>query len=539
MRGREFMEFTFENQGTHTYLVYAVKPEDTVDTMSLGMLTNNKIPGLAAVQFTQKDAEKFIKYNISARVSVRQFLEGVVNRQRLVGVLQGIVTGLRSSREYMIDPKSVVMDLDYMFVDVSTYQTALVCLPLMNVEDNQVDLGMLLKDIVFHTQFDQTENGDYIAKLLNYLNKPTPFSLDEFGDVLDGIGQGGLAGSGPAGMSQAPAPAAPVQPSAAPAPAPAQTPAPVAAPQAVEPPATPAYTYQGKKAAKKPLVRGDAPVPPKAAPVPPKGTPMAAPVPPKAGKEKEPNAQPQQTQEKEISFFYLMQHYNKENAAAYKAQKQAKKEAKQAGGKEKAPKKAKDKGVPPVGMGYAVPGQSAPQAAPGPAAVPASAPVAAPTAPNPGPAPTAAPAPQPVAAPQPVQPTSPQPRPTMNFGETTVLMGGAAGETTVLGVGPGMTPATQPHLIRRKNNEKIPINKPVFRIGKERSYVDYFIGDNTAISRSHANFIIREGQYSVVDTNSTNHTFVNGTMVPSNQEVVVSHGDVIRLANEDFEFRLY
>lgn len=524
------MEFTFENQGTHTYLVYAVKPEDTVDTMSLGMLTNNKIPGLAAVQFTQKDAEKFIKYNISARVSVRQFLEGVVNRQRLVGVLQGIVTGLRSSREYMIDPKSVVMDLDYMFVDVSTYQTALVCLPLMNVEASQVDLGMLLKDIVFHTQFDQTENGDYIAKLLNYLNKPTPFSLDEFGDVLDGIGQGGLTG-----MSQAPAPAAPVQPNVAPAPAPA--PAPVAAPQAVEPPPTPAYTDQGKKAAKKPLVRGGAPVPPKAAPVPPKATPMAAPVPPKAGKEKEQNAQPQQTQEKEISFFYLMQHYNKENAAAYKAQKQAKKEAKQAGGKgkEKPPKKAKDKGVPPS---YSVPGQSAPQAA-GPAAVPASAPVAAPTAPSPGPVPTAAPAPQPVAAPQPVQPTPPQPRPTMNFGETTVLMGGAAGETTVLGVGPGMTPATQPHLIRRKNNEKIPINKPVFRIGKERSYVDYFIGDNTAISRSHANFIIREGQYSVVDTNSTNHTFVNGTMVPSNQEVVVSHGDVIRLANEDFEFRLY
>ena len=96
-----------------------------------------------------------------------------------------------------------------------------------------------------------------------------------------------------------------------------------------------------------------------------------------------------------------------------------------------------------------------------------------------------------------------------------------------------------PHLIRRKNNEKVSLNKPVFRIGKEKSYVDYFIGDNTAISRSHANIITRDGQYLVVDTNSTNHTFVNGMMIPSNQEVQINQGDVIRLANEDFEFHLY
>lgn len=39
-----------------------------------------------------------------------------------------------------------------------------------------------------------------------------------------------------------------------------------------------------------------------------------------------------------------------------------------------------------------------------------------------------------------------------------------------------------------KNNEKIKLVKPVFRIGKEKSYVDYFIGDNTTVSRSHARY---------------------------------------------------
>lgn len=125
-----------------------------------------------------------------------------------------------------------------------------------------------------------------------------------------------------------------------------------------------------------------------------------------------------------------------------------------------------------------------------------------------------------------------------NFGDTTVLSNPSA-ETTVLTNEKNMNQVILPHLIRRKTNEKINLNKPVFRIGKEKSYVDYFIGDNTAISRSHANFIIREGNYYIVDTNSTNHSYVNGNMIPSNVEVVISHGDIIRLANEDFEFKLY
>lgn len=575
------MEFTFENHGTNTYLVYSVKSEDTVDTMSLGMLTHNKIPGLANTQFAQMDANKFIKYNISAKVSVRQFLEGIVNKARLMGVFRGIVSGLLSAEEYMIDTRSVQLDLDYMFVDVSSYQTALICLPLMNTEQQTVDFGMMFKSIIFQTQFDQSENCDYIAKLLNYLNRASQFSLVEFRDVLNEIEHGRPAANGfgaPPENKQMPGPVQSVRASTQPSVG--------AVSQTVGPTSTPAYTPQGANIPgnKQPLVYGGAPVAPQSTPVtapaaapvvPPRPSPMVPPNQKKAGKEKAQDIQPHQPQEKEISFFYLMQHYNKENAAAYKAQKEAKKANAKGNGRGEKKAKGKDKAAPMGGVGYAVPPQAArtpmgamPQAArtpmgatpqptaspmrpgvPTPTTMPTA--TAVPTAVTPGaaqppvsPLPTAQTVQQPVVAPRPtqgpgeVQPPV-QPRPGINFGETTVLVGGTAGETTVLSATSGAAPMVTPYLIRKKNNEKIPLNKPVFRVGKERSYVDYFIGDNTAISRSHANFITRDGQHLVVDTNSTNHTFVNGAMIQSNQEVQINHGDMIRLANEDFEFRLY
>lgn len=96
-----------------------------------------------------------------------------------------------------------------------------------------------------------------------------------------------------------------------------------------------------------------------------------------------------------------------------------------------------------------------------------------------------------------------------------------------------------PYLIRVNTYEKVSVDKPVFRIGKEKSYVDYFVMNNNAVSRIHADISTKADSYFIKDNNSTNHTFVNGTMIPVNQNVQIFDGDSIMLANEPFEFHIY
>ena len=514
------MNFVFESQGTNTYLVYEIGAEDTIDTMSLGMLTNNNIPGLAHAIFTQMDATKYIKYNVSAKVSVKQFFEGQVNKKRLLGVFDGIINAMMSAEEYMIDINSILLDFNYIFADVSTCETVLICLPIAEANTG-TDLGSFFKSIMFGTQFDQTENCDHVAKIINYLNSNPVFSLSEFKKVIDSIGNSSV-------VTQTPV----QQPRVEPAPMPKKKPIqkPVQQPQSeirqenptvatvpvqLMPQSIPNYSKQN------------------AAPV--ATPPVNIPVKPNAKESDVPN-----TTEKPMSFFYLMQHYSKENKAIYDAQKAAKK-----GGEEQSapmvPTETASKqkpisnspfavpGVKP-NVGFAVPWQPAPQVNQ------SQKPVQQPTVqPKQQPAQTVyTPPSQPAYTP----PPKPQEQ-SASFGETTVLSGGGKiGETTVLGA-VSSEPQARPHLIRAKNNERINLDKPVFRIGKEKSYVDYFVSDNTAISRSHCNIISREGQYFIVDTNSTNHTYVNGGMIQSNVETPLSHETKIRLANEDFEFRLY
>lgn len=562
------MSFTYENQGNNTYLVYKIGASDNVDTMSLGMITNNKIDGIVPTLFTQSDTDRFIKYNISAKVSAKEFLSGVVNKKRLLGVFISVLKAIKSTEEYMIDARSLLIDLEHIYVDVSKCDAMLVCLPLVR-QNESVNIPMFFKQIMFSTQFDQNENCDYVAQIINYLNSTPVFSVDAFEKLLMDIDADNLniaASKAVAGQQK------PVQPQSQ---SQSQQPKPMqpAMNQLKNTQVQTNMPSQGKMQSQRETQSANNVVQPNQVN-------FAV-----------PNMNPQNqnrinnnvqmgtnisgtyvetTSEKQMSMFGLLTHYSKENKQIYERQKAQRKAQKEA---EKNGVAMPGQNVKASNASFAIPGQP-PQQRPQPAqAQPQNVMPQQPqqqfvqpqrqfTQSNQPQHQFAQPQPMPQAQQKPAQQVQPQPvqnqnantgmtgNPSVppqilenmtkagNFGETTVLgVGSEAGETTVLGT--SQAQIIKPYLLRIKNNERIELNKPVFRIGKERSYVDYFVSDNTAVSRSHANIINKDNEFYIVDTNSTNHTYVNGSMIQSNVETKIEHGTKIRLANEDFEFFMY
>lgn len=561
------MNFNYETQGAITYLVCELDPSDQLDNLTLGMLTNNHINGLAPVLYTEMDGQRFLKYNISAKVAVNQFFSGSMNKQRAMQAFQSILNALCSADEYMIDQNCFSVNPDHVFLNVSNCEAALVCIPVDSSRNINAETAALFKQIVFNTQFDPNEDSGYITQMISYLNSGSNFTVYGFRDLVQRIASGAAAPAGSAPQMQQPQPQ--TQVNRAPVPPvssfdstisiddmPAsmggrpQTPVNQGAPVINQQPAQP-----------QPQIRRPVPVQP-AQPQPQIQKPVTPQQPPVASKPQTPapNVQrppvqnsagfaipgqsgpgfaipgqgkpatntppvqptPQTQQpaqqsvgeqdEKKISFLGLMMHYNKENAAKYKAQKEAEKgKPKEKPVKQpKAPKQPKGQpAIPPQGQQPGYPPQGTPMGG--------------------------APGQQPFGGQQPGYRPPVAPIPVQNsFNETTVLSA-IGGETTVLSETPM---SNEPYLTRVKTGERVYINKPVFRIGKEKSYVDFFIADNTAISRSHCNIHSENGEYFIEDTNSTNHTYVNGRIINSNVKVKLSNGDKVRLANEDFTFSI-
>ena len=106
--------------------------------------------------------------------------------------------------------------------------------------------------------------------------------------------------------------------------------------------------------------------------------------------------------------------------------------------------------------------------------------------------------------------------------------------TMVLAEDPQMPPA---RLVRVNDGAEIKITKTNFTIGKAYGSVDFFIENNPAISRKHAEIVYNEGRFYIIDTKSTNHVCVDGKQIPPETPVPLSSGAKIRLADEIFEFR--
>ena len=562
------MNFTYETQGAITYLVCELAATEQVDSLTLGMLTNNHIPGLAPVLYTEMNGQRYLKYNISAKISADQFFSGNMNKQRILTAFSNILNAICSADEYMIDQNSFSVESKHIFLNVSSCESALICVPVTIEKDINAEVAVFFKQVLFTTQIDSSENISFVTEMITYLNNSATFNVYGFRDLVaklqstNGTAQAPIqnnmyASQGASVMSTpvtptpvaptpvaptpvAPTPAAPAssfnatitiddmpglmaqqtQPPVQPQVPPVQKPV-VPQPQVIpQSPVIPQKQMAPQKPVdkaqqtKQPVISGGRPItggtPSVAIPKPPVSNgagfaipgqqsnvakPVVAPV-SKANTASKPD-----NGEKKLSFLGLLTNYSKENAALYKAQKDEAKKSKTTQGKTVGKDVTDNKRIQSPAGNQPLIGGPARQ--------------------------------QPIVQQQyhpPIQPVPVQ----NSFNETTVLSS-FSGETTVLSANPV---SVEPYLTRVKTGERISLNKPVFRIGKEKSYVDYFIADNTAISRSHCNIHTENGEYFIEDTNSTNHTYINGKIINSNIKTKLTNGDKVRLANEDFIFSL-
>ena len=540
--------------------------------MALGMLTNNKIKGFAPAIYTEIDNQKFIKYNVSSHVTLSKLFMGDVRKMRLLKTFVNIVDAMQMLDAYMLDRRTIMLDRDYIYVDASTSDVSMICVPVVD-EFAPIDEREFFKNIIFSVSFAANENGDYVARILAYLNSVELFQLQDFKKMLEGLMSEqpavGMQNVQPAmgapymqnnPYQQTPA-GAPAQPQMNMKPAVMQQPVPPVQPQnrptdiGQEPAIQNVYVSSGASAKDIKLAKREEMLKQQEEeraremaknPIAPENVDMGFAVPgmstnqyaskPKAAAPAVPAKKASKgkknsgSSEDDISLFYLMQHYSKENKEKYKAAKERKKSGNTA---TEAPVAKKQASVikpmaasavqqPPVSNPY--------QAAP-----------AQPQAPvmnNPYQA-------APVQPQAPVM-NNPYPAPQMpamggmqdDYDQTTLIKNTGNTDdagTTVLNAATKVE--RHPYLYQVKNGRKIYLDKKTNRIGKNREVVDICIDGNPAISRCHAIFYRVDDACYIEDLNSTNGTFVDDQQITSNCKTMVRVGSRVKLGDEEFELR--
>ena len=141
--------------------------------------------------------------------------------------------------------------------------------------------------------------------------------------------------------------------------------------------------------------------------------------------------------------------------------------------------------------------------------------------PEPAPAPAPAPAAKAAPAPAPAQPTASEQ-------ETQVVQDDSNLETQVI----SSPQAKHAVLLETSVGREYPIESNLFTLGRDKA--SNVVVNDINVSRHHAEIVQRaDGTWALVDKNSTNGTFVNGTKVTQHN---LQEGDKISLGNAHFQF---
>ncbi len=80
------------------------------------------------------------------------------------------------------------------------------------------------------------------------------------------------------------------------------------------------------------------------------------------------------------------------------------------------------------------------------------------------------------------------------------------------------------------------INKDSFLIGRNSSAVDGVVSFNGMVSKVHCRIDKYRSKYALTDLKSANGTYINKSKLEPNKPYYIKNGDIIRLANSDFQF---
>lgn len=82
---------------------------------------------------------------------------------------------------------------------------------------------------------------------------------------------------------------------------------------------------------------------------------------------------------------------------------------------------------------------------------------------------------------------------------------------------------------------QITLDKDDMLLGKKQEIVDAVISFNKMISRKHCRITRNSGNWFLTDEGSANGTFVNGVKLTPYRTVPINKGDIIRMADSDFQ----
>ena len=173
------------------YIVYdlAANPHP-IDNISVNMINSNqkRSIGLSKISFDEENGEKKnILFDVTGMMPLSEFLRRNQTQESFRQFILAIIRSIESFDDYMISVEQVILDPEYVYINIVADQVNFLCLPFADGAGSGIDLHDFFK-LICNIAFSNVElhQGEisYFNYVLNVLQSKTAFSLDNLRQVL-------------------------------------------------------------------------------------------------------------------------------------------------------------------------------------------------------------------------------------------------------------------------------------------------------------------------------------------------------------------
>ncbi len=175
----KLQKFKTKKKNNKEFLQLKLSSKDRVNINEVQILSNAEDGGLLGLICEKSNKLKVIKYDISHKLTLKEYLSNPQTRDSFIQVLQGIIKTLRYCEENQLNPKKIIYDTSYTFVDAVSKAVLFVYCPIENFE-NEGSIEHFVASVASETVTSQSQDGSFIIEFRKFVENMKFFSLIDF-----------------------------------------------------------------------------------------------------------------------------------------------------------------------------------------------------------------------------------------------------------------------------------------------------------------------------------------------------------------------
>ncbi len=185
--------FSYETVGNSSYLVATFTNGQGLINYQAQMLINNDIKNVVKANKRQKNEDIQMFYNITSKVSLKQSTEiSKISKLNLISIIEGALTALEDIEEYQLASSGVVFDEEYIFIKPGNYEPNFIYVPNSTEDVSIAPLKKFVLKLIMESKVE-VSNDNFIQVMLDALNNHE-LTVKEMRDIcIKYKSQGGTA----------------------------------------------------------------------------------------------------------------------------------------------------------------------------------------------------------------------------------------------------------------------------------------------------------------------------------------------------------